>query len=369
MNKGRIIEVAIVGDDYMEPELIRRLILEKLEKDIGGRFRFRLIKFPYPEERITLRPDTIIPSGMSWSDFAETLKGDGAEEFYGDLHALEGRLDGVEVLVVHGAAVTGTVLRQAGDLKLIGVLRGGPKNIDVPTAKKLGIRLVNTPGKTSRGVAESMIGGVLALTRNIARSSRMLQGEAFWSPAFFRYGECGIELEGRTLGLIGFGHIGEKIAGLFSGFGLSNILVYDPFRSGEDILKQGAAPATLEEILEKCDIISLHARLTESAKGLIGEEAFSRMKRKPIFVNTARGGLLDYPALIRALKSGRVSGAVLDVYGDEPFGVYRELLAMPNVVCTPHIAGGSRETVHRAAFMIAEELRRYASGEPFVNEM
>lgn len=93
------------------------------------------------------------------------------------------------------------------------------------------------------------------------------------------------------------------------------------------------------------------------------------MKRKPVFINTARGGLLDYPALMDALKEGRVSGAVIDVFGDEPFSFYKPLLKMENVVCTPHIAGGSRETVHRAARMIAEDLRRYAAGEEFVNEM
>ncbi len=369
MKNEEKIEVVIAGDDYMDPDLIKNIIIQRMEDDLSDRFRFRLIKFPYPEEKITLRPETVVPSGMSWTDFDGVLKGDGAEEFYGDIHALEGKLEGAEVLVVHGAAVTGKVLQDAKELKLIGVLRGGPKNIDVATARKRGIRLVNTPGKTSRAVAESMIGSLLALTRNIARASRQLQGEGIWSPIYYRYSECGIELEGKTLGLIGFGHIAEKIVRMLKGFDLSAILAYDPFRSPEEIVKHGAQPASLPEILEQCDIISLHARLSESSRNLISVKEFNRMKKKPILINTARGGLLDYSALISALKTGQVSGAVLDVFGDEPFSTYQELLRMKNVVATPHIAGGSRETVHRAAEMIAEELKRYALGQPFVNEM
>jgi D-3-phosphoglycerate dehydrogenase len=365
----KIIEVLIAGDDYMVPDLIEELIRRGLGPELQDRFKFRCIRFPYPVDVIPVGDETVIPSGMSWTDFTETYKGDGSEEFYGDIQALEGRLEGAEVLVVHGAAVTGTVLRNASNLKLIGVLRGGPKNIDVKTAKSLGIRLVNTPGKTSRGVAESTLGGILSLTRNIARSNRELQGFGIWSPAYYRYGECGIELEGKVLGLVGFGHIAEKIAKLLGGFDLEALLVYDPFRTSEEIRAAGAQAATLLEIIEKSDIISLHARLTESSRGIIGKPQFDGMKKKPIIVNTARGGLVDYPELLRALKDGRVGGAVLDVIGDEPFGFYKDMLRMKNVVFTPHIAGGSRETVHRAAKMIAEELRRYALGVSFINEM
>ena len=337
--------------------------------DLSRGFSFTSLRFPYPEEKVPLHPDTVIPSGMSWTDFSASLKGDGAEEFYGHIGALEGALDDAEVLIVHGAAVTGTVLRRAGKLKLIGVLRGGPKNIDVATARSRGIRMVNTPGKTSRAVAEFMVGGLLALTRNIARSSRSLQGDRVWSPAFFRYDECGIEIEGRTLGIIGFGHIGEKIAKLLGGFDLKEILVYDPYRDPEDIRRHGCRPASLLDILRQSDIISLHARLTASSRGIVGRKELENMDRRPIVMNTARGGLLDYPALIEALRSGKVSGAVLDVFGGEPFAVYGELLDMKNVVCTPHVAGGSRETVHRAARMVAEDLRRYALGEPLLHEM
>jgi hypothetical protein len=121
----------------MDPDLIKNIIIQRMEDDLSDRFRFRLIKFPYPEERITLRPETVVPSGMSWTDFDGVLKGDGAEEFYGDIHALEGKLEGAEVLVVHGAAVTGTC-SGCKELKLIGVLRGGPKNIDVATSTETG---------------------------------------------------------------------------------------------------------------------------------------------------------------------------------------------------------------------------------------
>jgi len=369
MTDRETIKVMIAGDMYMEPKLIEKMIRENLGEELSCRFSFTSIRFPYPEETIALHPDTVIPSGMSWTDFSATLKGDGSEEFYGDIHALEGALDDAEVLIVHGAAVTGTVLKKAGKLKLIGVLRGGPKNIDVATAHSRGVRMVNTPGKTSRAVAESMVGGLLSLTRNIARSSRSLQSDKVWSPAFFRYDECGIEIEGRTLGIIGFGHIGEKIVKILRGFDLKEILVYDPYRDTEDVRRHGCRPADFHDVLRECDIISLHARLNASSRGMIGRKELERMERHPIVLNTARGGLLDYPALIDALRNGKVSGAVLDVFGEEPFSIYEELLDMKNVVCTPHVAGGSRETVHRAARMMAEDLRRYALDEPLLHEM
>jgi len=98
MKNEEKIEVVIAGDDYMDPDLIKNIIIQRMEDDLSDRFRFRLIKFPYPEEKITLRPETVVPSGMSWTDFDGVLKGDGAEEFYGDIHALEGKLEGAEVL-------------------------------------------------------------------------------------------------------------------------------------------------------------------------------------------------------------------------------------------------------------------------------
>lgn len=362
--------VLVAGDTYMKPELLAERIHAALPAEAAARLEFRTVDFPYPVESIPLHPHTVIPSGMSYSSFEHIDRRGDIAEYYGDRDALGRHLEGINILIVHGAAVPREVLEASGDLRLICALRGGPKNVDIKAAGELGIRVVNTPGKTARAVAEFTLGGLLGLTRNIVPGSLSLQAERVWKPDFFRYEICGFELAGKTVGLIGFGHIARELVALLSGFALGKILAYDPHLNEEEALPPGVRPAALEELLEQSDIVSLHARLTPGSRGLIGDEEFARMaRRRPVFINTARGGLLDYQALIRALKKKQVRGAVLDVFGDDRYEVYEELLAMPNTVCTPHIAGGSRETVERAAAMIAEELRRYLAGLPLKNEM
>jgi len=361
--------VLIAGDHYMQPAYIEKIICDRLGPTLAARFSFESIVFPYPEESITLADDTVVPSGMSWTDFAKPTRGEGVEEFYGDLYALRGRLTGVDVLLVHGAAVPGSVLREARSLECIGVLRGGPRNIYLKTAKELRIRLINTPGKTSRAVAEFTLGALLSLTRNVAHSYASLRDGRNWAPSYYHWERCGIELQDRTLGLIGFGHVGEELARMLASFGFKCILAHDPFRNADELKQLGVEPVAFERILADADVISLHARLTTRNWHMLGAPEFAAMKRKPIVVNTARGGLLDYAALIAALESGQVSGAVLDVFGDEPLVAWRGLLAMPNVICTPHVAGGSRETVRRAAEMIAEDLANFLRGAPLRYEM
>jgi D-3-phosphoglycerate dehydrogenase len=362
------LQVLIAGDNYMIPDLIQGIIEKQLDEKLYGCLRIKKIKFPFPEEVINLTPETIIPSGMSWCDFAIPRVAEGISEFYGEVDALQGQLEDIDILIVHGAAVPGFVLQEARRLKLIGLLRGGPKNIDIETARRLKLKMVNTPGKTDRAVAETTLGGLLSLTRNIAQSAYNLKRNRIWESKYYDYSLCGTELADKTLGLIGFGHIARVLVGLLRGFQLKKIYAYDPFQDPADLESLGVELVNLEKILEDCEIISLHARLTDSSSGLIGQNQFEMMKKKPVLVNTARGGLVDYRALIRALRSGSISGAMIDVFGDEPFGVYEELIDMPQVVATPHIAGGARETVHRASHMIAEELKRFLTGQPPLHE-
>lgn len=361
--------ILIAGDHYMQPAYIEKIIRDRLGPALAGRFSFESIVFPYPEESIALTDETVIPSGMSWTDFATPARGEGVEEFYGDLQALQGRLGGVNILLVHGAAVPASVLREARDLQCIGVLRGGPRNIDLKAAEALGIRLINTPGKTSRAVAEFTLGALLSLTRNVAHAYASLRDGRRWAPSYYRWECCGVELRDRVLGLIGFGHVGEELARMLASFGFKRILAFDPFRNPDDLKRLGVEPVAWETILGEADVISLHARLTAANRRILGAEQIAAMSRQPIVVNTARGGLLDYAALIAALETGQVSGAVLDVFGDEPLGAWRKLLTMPNVICTPHVAGGSRETVRRAAEMIAEDLANFLRHAPLRYEM
>jgi len=369
-----MLKILIAGDYYMVPGLIKEIIQEYLGNELSKQLIFEAVRFKYPEEEIALLPETVIPSGMSFShhSFTEKKQNSQAEnikEYYGIFDALKNDIINKHVLIVHGAAVPKYILQMAKELKLICVLRGGPKNIDIIAARELGIKIVNTPGKTARAVAESVLGGLLSLTRNIVSGSWSLQREGIWKPDFYRYDLCGTELKDSIFGMIGYGHIAKELAALLKGFQLKKILAFDPYKTKEEIESSGAESVELAQLLKESNIVSLHARLTPSSKNILGKQAFEMMRKKPIVINMARGNLMDYGALTEALKNGKVSGAILDVFGDEPFKEYKELLSMPNVICTPHIAGGSRETVMRASKMAAEEIRRFILGLPLKNEI
>jgi D-3-phosphoglycerate dehydrogenase len=367
-------KVLIAGDYYMRPSLIKKVITEYLGIELSKKLIFKTVEFEYPEEEIVLLPDTIIPSGMSFShyNFAEKKQKNRTEtidEYYGFLDDLKNYIINSHILIVHGAAVPKRILQMAKELKLICVLRGGPKNIDIITAKELGIKIVNTPGKTARAVAESVLGGLLSLTRNIVSGSYTLQKEGVWKPSFYKYNLCGIELKDHILGLIGFGHIAKELVGLLKGFKMKKILAFDPYKNKREIEKSGVESVELKQLLKESNIISLHARLTSTSRNILGKRELRMMMNKPIIINMARGALMDYEALTEALKDKRISGAILDVYGDAPFKEYRDLLSMPNVICTPHLAGGSKETVMRASKMVAEEIRRFMLGLTLKNEI
>lgn len=371
---NKILKVLIAGDYYMVPGLIKKIIKEYLGIELSKNLLFETVEFKYPEEEIVLLPETVVPSGMSFSHYNFTEKkqnnrAENIEEYYGFSDALKNYIVNTHILIVHGAAVPKYILQMAKELKLICVLRGGPKNIDIIVAKELGIKVVNTPGKTARAVAESVLGGLLSLTRNIVSGSWTLQRKGVWKPNYYRYDLCGIELKDRILGLIGYGHIAQELAVLLKGFKLKKIFAFDPYKTKKEIESSGAESVELAQLLKESNIISLHARLTSSSKNILGKQEFEMMRKMPIIINMARGALMDYGALTEALKNKKISGAILDVYGDAPFKEYRELLSMPNVICTPHVAGGSRETVMRASKMVAEEIRRFVLGLSLKNEI
>ncbi len=361
-------KILVAGDHYMKPDIIRGIIDARLSPSRKDAVEYRSIEFPYPEQPIGLKQQTVIPSGMSWTDFDAVTDDGDIGEYYGRRDALVGELDDTQILVIHGAALPREAIEAAPELRLIVVLRGGPKNIDLDAVHKAGINIVNTPGKTARAVAETTLGGILGLSRNIVDGAGRLRYTDEWF-VYYTYEQCGFELAGATIGLVGFGHVAVELLALLSGFGLGGVLVYDPYRSEHDIRDAGAQPVELNQLLEQSDVVSLHARLTSSSRKLISSDEFGKMKRRPIVVNTARGGLLDYRALYEGLRSGRVSGAVLDVFDDQPYENLKAIIGMPNVVATPHLAGGSRETVRRGAEMAAEDIRRHLTGAPYLNKM
>jgi len=336
-------KVLIVGDFFIKPSIVQSY----LKRELGEGLKFRTIEWKF------FREDKV-----SYKGERSRL---GVREYAGSPEDLAREVKDVEILVVHGAPVTKEVIEAAERLKVIGCTRGGPVNVDVKAATERGIPVIYTPGRNAEAVADFTIGLMIAEARNIARAHASLKSGR-WELAYNRYENLGPELHGKTLGIIGFGRIGRKVAVRARAFGMK-ILVYDPYVSKEKVEEVGGEKVTLEELLRNSDFVSLHCRLTEETRGIIGARELSMMKRTAYLINTARGGLIDKKALIEALKRRKIAGAALDVYETEPIEPDDELLSLENVTLTSHIAGYSREVVHRSASMVASDIRRYLNGE------
>ena len=253
-------------------------------------------------------------------------------------------------LIVRGRTkVTASVMDAATRLKVIGRAGVGVDNIDLEAAKKHNITVVNAPMSTSLAVAELTFGLLLALAREIPRADEsMKQGQ--WLKKELE----GVELSGKTLGLIGLGRIGMEVGRRASAFGM-NIIAYDPLISEDDIKQRGAEPVSIQDLFAWSDFISLHLPLNVQTRDFIGPLAFSQMKDGVRIVCAARGGIIDESALLDALNRGKVAGAALDVFGQEPPGL-TETVSHPRLIATPHIGAQTAEAQSRAAEDIANEV-------------
>jgi D-3-phosphoglycerate dehydrogenase len=255
-----------------------------------------------------------------------------------------------DALIVRGRTkVSAEVIEPGKKLKVIGRAGVGVDNIDLESARKHGIVVVNAPVSTTLAVAELTFGLLLAAAREFTRAdAAMKKGE--WLKKEFE----GVELNGKTLGIIGFGRIGMEVGKRAAAFGM-NVIAYDPFVSEEDIKSRGGEPVTIQELYEWSDFISLHLPLNVQTRDLIGRMALSEMKDGVRIISAARGGIIDEPALLAALNSGKVAAAALDVFATEPPGA-TELVKHPRVISTPHIASQTVEAQARAAEDIAHEV-------------
>ncbi len=262
-----------------------------------------------------------------------------------------------DALIVRGQTrVTAAVMDAAPGLKVIGRAGVGVDNIDLEAAKKHNITVVNAPSSTTVAVAELTLGLLLAVAREIPRAeAAMKQGQ--WLKKQFE----GVELSGKTLGIIGFGRIGTEVGKRASAFGM-NVIIYDPNVSEHELEHGSAEPVSLQDLYAWSDFISLHLPLNVQTRDLIGPQAFSQMRDGVRIVSTARGGIMDEAALLNALNSGKVAGAALDVFAQEPPGL-TELVSHPRVIATPHIGAQTAEAQSRAAEDIAEEVLAALQGK------
>jgi len=282
-------------------------------------------------------------------------------EFTGTPKDLVKHMKNVEVLIVHLAPITKEVMEASGKLRVVGCMRGGPVNIDIDAATMLGIPVLRAPGRNAEAVADYTIGLIIAHVRNIVRACTLLK-QGIWRDEFYFYEECGFELEDKVLGIVGFGKVGREVAKRAKALQM-RILAYDPYVSPDLMRPLGVESTTLERLLEESDVVTLHVRLTDETRHMIGERELKRMKPTAILVNTSRGEIVDEKALIKALNEGWIAGAALDVFEKEPLPPDHPFLKMDNVTITPHIAGASKEVVKRSVIMIAEDVKRLLKGE------
>lgn len=244
------------------------------------------------------------------------------------------------------------VLRRATRLRVIGRAGVGTDNIDIPAATALGIAIINAPGGNTIAVAELFFGTLIGLVRHLPRAFGSMR-EGRWD----RSQLLGTELRGRSLGIVGLGRIGGEVATRARAFGMT-LTAYDPYVTNErfDLLRVTRA-ASLDELMRTCDVITVHTPLTPETTGMIGEKELAILAPGTIVVNLARGGIVEESALSQALADGKLGGAILDVYTQEPLEPASPLRSLPNVVLTPHLGASTAEGQHNVAVDVCAAVR------------
>src|SRR5947209_13508617 len=261
-----------------------------------------------------------------------------------------GSFDGLAIR--SASKVTPKILERAKNLKVIGRAGIGVDNVDIPAATAKGIIVMNTPFGNSITTAEHAVTPMLALERQIPQADASTQSGKWEKNRFM-----GVEITGKTLGVIGAGNIGSIVVDRALGLRM-RVIAYDPFLSPERAADLGVHKVELDELFKRADFITLHTPLTEKTKNIVDASAFAKMKKGVRIINCARGGLVDEAALREALDSGHVGGAAFDVFTEEP-AKENPLFGHPNVVCTPHLGAATTEAQENVALQIAEQMSDY----------
>jgi D-3-phosphoglycerate dehydrogenase len=266
---------------------------------------------------------------------------------------LASQLESADGLIVRSAVqVNAELLEHAHKLRVIGRAGVGVDNIDLDAATRKGIAVMNTPGANAIAVAEHTLALMLAMARHIGRANELMHAGKWEKKSLL-----GTELRGKTIGIVGLGRVGMEVARRARAFGME-VVAHDPFVSTAVAKEQGICMAKLEEVYSDADYLSLHVGLTPQTAGMINAESIKKMKQGVRLVNCARGELIDEAALAQGLKQGRVAGAALDVFTEEP-PKNSPLTAIENVILTPHIAGSTYEAQEAVGYQIAHQVKEY----------
>lgn len=306
-------------------------------------------------------PDILVTeriSGRALEDLARRFDVVIEPDLWRDPAALAERIGGCRALLVRNQTRVTRELIAAGEgLEVVGRAGVGLDNIDVPAASEAGVVVCYAPEQNAVSVAELSLGVLLSLARRVVAADRDTRGGGWARQAF-----TGVELYGKTLGVIGFGRIGFLLAMRARAFGM-RILAHDPYVSPDNVMvvESGAEMVSLDELLAKADVVSCHLPSTPATHRFIDAGCFERMKPGGYFLNLARGEVVDEPALIAALQSGRLAGAGLDVRAEEPPGP-SPLDGMDNVILTPHIAAFTEEAQERVVAAVCRDLASVLAG-------
>ncbi|MBA4420892.1 MAG: dihydrofolate reductase [Anaerolinea sp.] len=286
-----------------------------------------------------------------------------------------------DILLVGYEKITERVIQSAIDLKLIGVSRANPINVNHDAVNARKIPLIYTPGRNAIAAAEYTIGIMLTQARNIISGDRYLRGGSYLGESMkeiFRENPTadviwdidgdspytrlrGVELNGRTLGLVGLGNVAVRVASLAKAFGM-HVITYTPERDSDRAAKLGINIVSLEQLLSESDFISIHCSVTAETKAIIDASSFLQMKPTVYLINTARASMIDQKALINALQKKQIAGAALDVFWYEPLPKNHPLLKMDNVTLTPHLAGATCEVPERHSRMLVDDVFSWMDG-------
>jgi D-3-phosphoglycerate dehydrogenase len=271
--------------------------------------------------------------------------------------------DNISILLVESDFVFEETFAQAPGLKFVGVCRATTNHVDIEAATRHGVLVVNTPGRNAQAVAEHVLGAMLSLARHITDAHRYVK-EGRWADPVEPYAVFrGTELAGRTLGIVGLGAIGRRLAHIATCLDM-RVLAYDPYANGSP---DGVRMADLHALLVEADFVATLAPLNAETTGMLDARRLSLMKPSALLITASGAAIADQDALVQALAAKRIAGAAIDVFDTHPVASDSPFLALDNALLTPHIGGATVESIERHSRMMLDDIRRFVSGQRPVN--
>lgn len=312
------------------------LILAPFEEECLGRLRRRM--------KVTYRPWTETRSLYDPEELAELING-----------------SGIDALVVEADFVLEETFEEAPGLRFVGICRSATTQIDIDAATEAGVVVVNAPGRNSRAVAELVVALMFTLARGIVGAHGYVAGGRWEDPVSPYLDLRGVELGGKTLGLVGLGKIGSEVAGMAGALGI-RVVASDPYITPAQAEESGARLVELDELLRVSDFVSLHLPASAGVPAVIDDRALGLMKSSAYLINTSTPQAVDQAALLEALRGGGIGGVALDVHESPPIPVDHPLLAHENVIVTPHLGGATDGTIARHSKIMTEALESFQQG-------